>query len=85
MMSADEARRIAKEMESEAVKAEMEEIEAAVNQAIGEGKMHAHIEKAASRAARHKLEQAGYRVHIGSQYNQTYMEIDWSGIAERGL
>ena len=52
-------------------------IEEEINNEISQGNNNVYINGSISLNARQMLEQLGYNVKCGSQYNESYVNIEW--------
>lgn len=57
---------------------ELRFISTEIDRAIKEGKFSISAEGTIGHTTRHRLEELGYKVIIGSQYNQSYYKISWN-------
>ena len=59
------------------INAELFEIEQKINDAINSGKYSVTCDHPLKIETKNKLEELGYKVYVGSQYNETYCSISW--------
>ena len=77
MISAKEAREQSKQNKQNTLNKEMAIIEEEINNKISQGNNNVYINGLISSDARQMLEQLGYNVECGSQYNESYVNITW--------
>ena len=77
MISAKEARKQAEQNKQNILNKEMAIIEEEINNEISQGNNNVYINGSISSDVRHMLEQLGYDVKCGSQYNESYVNIKW--------
>ena len=77
MISAKEAREQSKQNKQNTLNKEMAIIEEEINNKISQGNNNVYINGSISSDARQMLEQLGYDVKCGSQYNESYVNIKW--------
>lgn len=77
MISATEAKRITTEAKSNRLEQELRTIEDEIKIAIMDGKDTCYIDRDISPQAKDALQELGYTVSCGSQYNQSYVRISW--------
>lgn len=77
MLLASEARKQAKEIIYKHNTDELKKIDSEIKQAVLSGKMEYSFEGHISDDAKLELERCGYIIHIGSQYNECYVNIKW--------
>ena len=77
MISAKEARKQSKQNKQNILNKEMIIIEEEINNEISQGNNNVYINGSISLNARQMLEQLGYDVKCGSQYNESYTNIKW--------
>ena len=59
------------------INVELFEIEQKINEAIDRGKYSITCDHPLEIETKNKLEELGYKVYVGSQYNETYCSISW--------
>ena len=77
MISAKEARKQSEQNKQDILNKEMAIIEEEINNEISQGNNNVYIDGSISSDARQMLEQLGYDVKCGSQYNESYVNIKW--------
>ena len=77
MISAKEARKQSEQNKQNILNKEMAIIEEKINNEISQGNNNVYIDGSVSLNARQMLEQLGYDVKCGSQYNGSYVNIKW--------
>ena len=77
MISAKEARKQSEQNKQNILNKEMAIIEEKINNEISQGNNNVYIDGSVSLNARQMLEQLGYDVKCGSQYNESYTNIKW--------
>lgn len=77
MISAKEAREQSKQNKQNTLNKEMAIIEEEINNKISQGNNNVYINGLISSDVRQMLEQLGYNVECGSQYNESYVNIKW--------
>ena len=77
MISAKEARKQSEQNKQGILNKEMEIIEEEINKAIVKGQDYTYIGSAISSKVKQILEQLGYKVKYGQQYNESYTSIEW--------
>ena len=77
MISAKEARNQSEQNKQDILNKEMAIIEEEINKAIVKGQNYTYIGSAISSRAKQILEQLGYKVKYGRQYNESYTSIEW--------
>lgn len=77
MISVKEAREQSEQNKQDILYKELEIIEQNIKNAIIKGENRVCIDCSISPNARAMLEQIGYKVKCGSQYNQSYVNIEW--------
>ena len=77
MLSAEEARVKAETAVAHNLEYELSFFADKIEEACNEGKMSVSYDGTISRQAKEELEKLGYKVEIGSQYNQSYVLIGW--------
>ena len=77
MISAKEARKQSEQNKQNILNKEMAIIEEKINNEISQGNNNVYINGSISLNARQMLEQLGYDVKCGSQYNESYTNIKW--------
>ena len=77
MISAKEARKQSEQNKQNILNKEMTIIEEEINNEISQGNNNVYINGSISSDARQMLEQLGYDVKCGSQYNESYTNIEW--------
>ena len=77
MISAKEARKLSEQNKQNILNKEMAIIEEEINNEISQGNNNVYINGSISSDARQMLEQLGYDVKCGSQYNESYTNIKW--------
>jgi hypothetical protein len=76
---AAEARRIRAQGEYEKAKKQAAEIEAKIQAAVARGETSVGGDGYIEQPVKAKLEAMGYKCDVGSQYNETYWSVSWSG------
>ena len=77
MISAKEARKQSGQNKQNILNKEMAIIEEEIYNEISQGNNNVYIDGSISSDARQMLEQLGYDVKCGSQYNESYVNIEW--------
>lgn len=77
MITAREARIITQDIIDKWLTKELSQINELIQEAISEGKFEIHNEGTLSETTREALEQNGYTIKTGTQYNQSYYFIKW--------
>ena len=77
MISAKEAIKQSEQNKQNILNKEMAIIEEKINNEISQGNNNVYIDGSVSLNARQMLEQLGYDVKCGSQYNESYTNIKW--------
>ena len=77
MISAKEARKQSEQNKQNILNKEMAIIEEKINNEISQGNNNLYIDGSVSLNHRQMLEQLGYDVKCGSQYNESYTNIKW--------
>lgn len=77
MISAKQARKQSEQYFQSELDKEIEMIEQKILYAITQGKNCVYIESAISTSTKQMLEQLGYKVKYGQQYNESYTNIEW--------
>ena len=77
MISAKQARKQSEQNKQDILNKEMAIIEEEINNEISQGNNNVYIDGSISSDARQMLEQLGYDVKCGSQYNESYVNIKW--------
>ena len=77
MISAKEARKQSEQNKQDILNKEMAIIEEEINNEILQGNNNVYIDGSISSEAIQMLEQLGYNVKCGSQYNESYVNIEW--------
>ena len=77
MISAKEAREKSEQNKQNILNKEMAIIEEEINKAIVKGQDYTYIGSAISSKVKQILEQLGYKVKYGQQYNESYTSIEW--------
>lgn len=77
LLSAEESRKRADEAVENAFIKELQEIATEINAASKEGKYSYSENGYLKFKTREKLEELGYEVEVGSQYNQSWYSISW--------
>lgn len=77
MISAKEVRKQSEQNNQSKLHKEIEMIERNINNAIAKGENRVYIEPAISTSAKQMLQQLGYKVKYGQQYNNSYTNIEW--------
>lgn len=77
MILAKEAREKSEQNKQDILNKEMEMIEREINNAISKGVNSVCIDCPISPNAKQMLGELGYKVKCGSQYNQSYVNIEW--------
>lgn len=74
LLTAEQARQLTRKHASQE---EISRINSAIKSACEEGKEYTYIEGSISMFAKKDLEQNGFKVEYGSQYNEAYSIIKW--------
>ena len=77
MISAKEARKQSEQNKQDILNKEVAIIEEEINNEISQGNNNVYIDGSISSDVRQMLEQLGYDVKCGSQYNESYVNIKW--------
>ena len=77
MLSAKAARELALEQLEWNTNVELELIEEQIKEAASNGEFSVSKEGTLTLHCRTKLEELGYKVRVGNQYNETYYTISW--------
>ena len=77
MISAKQARKQSEQNRQNILNKEIITIEKEINNEISQGNNNVYINGSISSDARQMLEQLGYDVKCGSQYNESYVNIEW--------
>ena len=77
LLSAEESRKRADEAVDNGIKKQLQEIATEINAASKEGKYSYSENGFLKPKIREKLEELGYEVEVGSQYNQSWYSISW--------
>ena len=77
MLSAEEARAKAETAVARHIEYELSFFADKIEEACNEGEMSVSYDGTISRQAKQESEKLGYKVEIGSQYNQSYVVIKW--------
>lgn len=77
MVSAKQARKQSEQYFQSELDKEIEMIEQKILYATTQGKNCVYIESAISTSTKQMLEQLGYKVKYGQQYNEIYTNIEW--------
>lgn len=77
MISAKEARKQSDQNKQNILNKEIAIIEEEINKAIAEGQYCIYIWSEISLRAKQILEQLGYKVRYGRQYNDGYTSVEW--------
>lgn len=77
LLSAEESRKRADKKTNEALTKELQEVATKINTASREGKYSYSEDRCLTSEIRTRLEALGYKVEVGSQYNQSYYSISW--------
>ena len=77
MMLAQEAYEQSRDVLNSKIDNELKEIEGYIIQAISAGTFSVTRDGYISREVVNKLQELGYKVDTGSQYNQSYYSISW--------
>ena len=77
MITADEARKRTKIVIDNFSTTEMQGIESEINKAINEGYFSISRDGCLARQTIKRLEELGYKVATGTQYNESYYTISW--------
>ena len=77
LLSAEESRKRADEAVDNDIKKQLQEIATEINAASKEGKYSYSEDGCLKPKTREKLEELGYKVEVGSQYNQSWYSISW--------
>lgn len=85
MLSASEAKTKTQNNIDDCITQELEELNKKINNAISCGKFSICNDGYLQPETRKRLEQLGYKVETGSQYNQSYYSISWFKDIPKGL
>ena len=77
LLSAEESRKRADEAVDNDIKKQLQEIATEINAASKEGKYSYSKDDCLKPKIREKLEELGYELEVGSQYNQSWYSISW--------
>ena len=77
MISANEAREKTEEVRNSGFERELKRIEHEIEEAIRKGDNNIALDGTISRQTANYMQQLGYEVHSGSQYNESYFTIKW--------
>lgn len=77
LLSAEESRKRADEAVDNALIKELQEIATKINAASKEGNYSCSDDGCLKPKTREKLEELGYKVEVGNQYNQSWYSISW--------
>lgn len=77
MISANEARSATYKNQKKNIVLELRKIEIEINSAIAKGSYDVYKNGTISKEATKELEKLGYKITIGSQYNESYYKISW--------
>lgn len=77
MITAREARIKTKDVINKCLTKELSQINELIQEAISEGEFEIHNEGTLSETTRKALEENGYTIKTGSQYNESYYFIKW--------
>lgn len=77
MISADKAKRMAKQITENCVSEELSRVETLISEAVKEGRFSVCGEGCMQKATKHELERLGYKVEMGSQCNDSYFSVSW--------
>ena len=77
MITAKEAAEKAEYILRNALTTELKDIERRITEEVEEGRRSCSFDGSISSDARKELEQLGYEVKTGSQYNESYVIISW--------
>ena len=77
MISAEEAMRNTQEIIRQHKTKELQDIESGIEKQIKKGKFKYSYDGYISKVAKEELEKYGYEVYIGTQYNESWVEIKW--------
>ena len=77
LLSADEARSKTLENIYNCVTTELHKLSEQINNAVAEGKYSISNDGYLQHGTRLRLEELGYKVQTGSQYNESYYSISW--------
>ena len=76
--SAEKARERSKKINDLKLQGELKMIETNIERAIEKGYVCFDYSGDISKEAREILERLGYRIQVGSQYNESYVSITWA-------
>ena len=79
LISARQARECARAYRKSVINNEIKKVQEAITDAMNKGKTNAYIDGSISIDTKHIFENLGYKVRYGSQYNESYVVVDWSG------
>ena len=77
MISAYKAKRMAKQITENCVSEELSRVEMLISEAVKEGQFSVCGEGRMQEATKQELERLGYKVEMGSQYNDSYFSVSW--------
>ena len=77
LLTADEARSKTQENIQKCLTAELHKLSGQINNAIAEGKYSISNDGYLQHETRLRLEELGYKIQTGSQYNESYYSISW--------
>lgn len=77
MVNANEARKIVEQGRYQKATKQMKEIENKIKESIIQGLVYASFDGIIEKANKEKLEELGYTISSGSQYNESYYSISW--------
>ena len=77
MMLASEAARKSNEVIKRHETEELKKIDALIEKEVMSGRRYVSYDGTISKNARAELERLGYKVEVGSQYNEGYVMIEW--------
>lgn len=77
MISASEARKKTENNINNCITKELSEIMEQINEAIEDGKFSISNDEYLQSETKQRLEELGYKVKTGSQYNESYYSVSW--------
>lgn len=78
MLPASEAKKKTHNNINDCVTKELDKLNKQIDEAIAKGKFSITNDGTLQPATRERLESFGYKVKVGSQYNESYYSISWS-------
>ena len=68
---------MAKQITENCVSEELSRMETLISEAVKEGRFSVYGEGHMQEATKQELERLGYKVEMGSQYNDSYFSVSW--------